>query len=90
MEIGTIIGDKVYFIEYGAEEEQYSDYLPTIQKMMDSFQLDDTNPTLQGSPLSSSSTIEPETQGIPNEPQMQQHQQESPSIDFDISQEQEP
>jgi photosystem II reaction center protein PsbP len=90
MEIGAIIGDKVYFIEYDAEEDQYSDYLPTIQKMMDSFQLDDTNPTSQESPLSSSSTIEPETQGIPNEPQMQQHQQESPSIDFDIPQEQEP
>ena len=63
MEIGTIIGDKVYFIEYAAEEEQYSDYLPTLQKMMDSFRLDDTNPTSQESPLSSSSTIEPGTQG---------------------------
>ena len=31
MEIGTIIGDKVYYIEYIAEEKQYSNYLPTIQ-----------------------------------------------------------
>ena len=88
MEIGTIIGDKVYFIKYGAEEEQYSDYLPTIQKMISSFQLVDSNPTSQESPLSSSSTIEPEAQVTPNEPQMQQ--QQSPSIDFDIPPEQEP
>ena len=89
MEIGTIIGDKVYFITYGAEEDQYSNYLPTIQKMIDSFQSYDSNPTSQESPLSSS-TIEPETQVIPNELQMQQQQQQSPSIDFDIPQEQEP
>ena len=30
MEFGTIIGDKVYFATYEAEEEQYSDYLPTV------------------------------------------------------------
>ncbi len=88
MEIGTIIGDKVYFITYDAVEEQYSDYLPTIQKMISSFQLVDSNPASQESPLSSSTTIEPETQIIPNEPQMQQPRQEqqSPSIDFDIPQ----
>jgi hypothetical protein len=89
MEIGTIIGDKVYFVTYYAEEEQYSNYLPTIEKMIDSFQLGDTNPTLQESPLSSP-TIEPETQVIPNELQTQQQQQQSPSIDFDIPAEQEP
>jgi hypothetical protein len=27
MEIGTIIGDRLYKIEYFAEEEKYSDYL---------------------------------------------------------------
>ena len=31
MEIGTIIGDKVYYIQYIAEEKKYSNYLPTIQ-----------------------------------------------------------
>jgi eukaryotic-like serine/threonine-protein kinase len=75
MEISTIIGNKAYSVTYTAEEKRYSDYLPTIQKMIDSFQLNDTNPTSQESPLSSSSTIEPETQVIPNEPQMQQQQQ---------------
>ena len=39
MEIGTIIGDKVYFVTYFAEEEQYSDYLPTIQKMISSLEM---------------------------------------------------
>jgi hypothetical protein len=39
LEIGTIIGDKVYYIEYIAEAEKYSGYLPTIQMMIDSFEI---------------------------------------------------
>jgi hypothetical protein len=39
MEIGTIIGDKVYYIKYIAEEEKYSNYLPTIQMMINSFEI---------------------------------------------------
>jgi S1-C subfamily serine protease len=39
MEIGTIIGDKVYYIQYIAEENKYSKYLPTIQMMINSFQI---------------------------------------------------
>ena len=39
MEIGTIIGDKVYYIEYIAEEETYTHYLPTIQMMINSFEI---------------------------------------------------
>jgi hypothetical protein len=39
MEIGTIIGDKVYFITYDAEEVQYYDHLPTIQKMIGSLRI---------------------------------------------------
>jgi eukaryotic-like serine/threonine-protein kinase len=39
MEIGTIIGDKVYYIEYIAEEERYTNYLPTIQMMINSFEI---------------------------------------------------
>ena len=31
MEIGTIIGDRIYFIEYIAEEDKYSNYLPTVE-----------------------------------------------------------
>jgi hypothetical protein len=43
MEFGTIIGDKVYFATYEAEEEQYSDYLPTVQKMIDSLKINASN-----------------------------------------------
>jgi S1-C subfamily serine protease len=39
MEIGTIIGDRVYFINYVAEEEKYSNYLPNIQRMINSLQI---------------------------------------------------
>jgi hypothetical protein len=30
MEVGTIIGDKVYIIQYIADAPSYSDYLPTV------------------------------------------------------------
>jgi hypothetical protein len=40
MEIGTIIGDKLYLLSYEAEDEkQFSEYLPIIQKMIDSFRI---------------------------------------------------
>ena len=39
IEIGTIIGDRIYYIEYIAEEKQYSNYLPTIQMMINSLQI---------------------------------------------------
>jgi hypothetical protein len=35
MEIGTIIGDKAYSVQYIADAPKYSDYLPTVQKMID-------------------------------------------------------
>ena len=38
MQIWTVKGDKAYLITYKAEPGQYSKYLPTIQKMVDSFQ----------------------------------------------------
>jgi serine/threonine-protein kinase len=38
MQIWTVSGDKAYLITYKAEPGQYSKYLPTIQKMIDSFQ----------------------------------------------------
>jgi PsbP-like protein len=37
MEIGAVTGKEVYAVTYTAEEEQYSHYLPTVQKMIDSF-----------------------------------------------------
>src|SRR5919112_349154 len=39
MEIGTIVGDRIYFIRYNAQEKQYSNYLPTIQMMINSLQI---------------------------------------------------
>jgi hypothetical protein len=36
MEIRTIIGDKAYSVEYIADAARYTDYLPTVQKMIDS------------------------------------------------------
>jgi hypothetical protein len=51
LQIWTIKGDKVYYITYRAELGRYSDdYLQTIQKMIDSFEISDfllyENPTL--------------------------------------------
>ena len=39
MDIGTIIEDKVYSIRYAAEKEQYSNYLPVVQKMINSLNI---------------------------------------------------
>ena len=39
MDIWTIKDDRVYVINYIVETEKYSSYLPTIQKMVDSFEI---------------------------------------------------
>ena len=39
METGTIISGRGYYIQYFAESAKYSNYLPTIQTMIDSFTL---------------------------------------------------
>jgi hypothetical protein len=36
MEVGTIIGDKAYSVQYIVDASRYSDYLQTVQKMIDS------------------------------------------------------
>jgi hypothetical protein len=36
MDGGTIIGDKAYSVQYIADAPRYTDYLPTVQKMIDS------------------------------------------------------
>jgi hypothetical protein len=38
-ETGTIIGDKAYSVQYIAHASRYSDYLPIVQKMIDSMQI---------------------------------------------------
>lgn len=39
MEIGTIIGNKGYFVDYIAASSKFSDYLPIIQEMINSFEV---------------------------------------------------
>ena len=39
MEIGTIIGDKAYSLQYIADAPKFSGYLPAVQKMIDSLQI---------------------------------------------------
>ena len=39
MLVMAIKGDRVYLISYTAEPEKYSYYLPTVQKMIDSFEI---------------------------------------------------
>jgi hypothetical protein len=39
MEIGTIIGDQVYIIQYIVDAPRYSDYLQNVQKMIDLLQI---------------------------------------------------
>ena len=40
MQVYTIIGNKVYLITFTAQEALFSNYLPTIRKMIDSFEID--------------------------------------------------
>ncbi len=39
-EIGTLIGHHAYYVTYSAEVSRYSVYLPLIQRMIDSLQID--------------------------------------------------
>jgi hypothetical protein len=54
MDIGTIIEDKVYFLSYVVQREQYLDYLPTVQKMIDSLKITTSNNGLDTEAPSSS------------------------------------
>jgi hypothetical protein len=38
MQVLSIKEDKIYLLTYSAEKRKYSDYLPTIEKMIDSFE----------------------------------------------------
>jgi hypothetical protein len=42
MEVGTIIGDEAYSVQYIVDAPRYSDYLPTVQKMIDSLVIKNT------------------------------------------------
>jgi hypothetical protein len=45
MLVWTVKSDKVYIISYNAEAARYSTYLPTIQKMIDSFEITNSTTT---------------------------------------------
>jgi hypothetical protein len=45
MLVWTVKSDKVYIISYNAEAARYSTYLPTIQKMIDSFEMTNSTTT---------------------------------------------
>jgi len=40
MDIGVTNGDKVFVLSYLADQAKFSFYLPTIQKMIDSFEIE--------------------------------------------------
>jgi hypothetical protein len=42
MQVLSIKEDKVYLITYTAQASRYDHYLPTIQKMIDSFRIEDS------------------------------------------------
>jgi tetratricopeptide (TPR) repeat protein len=51
MEVGTIIGNKAYYVQYIADAPRYSDYLPVLQNMINSLQITSYPvPTLSQSP----------------------------------------
>jgi hypothetical protein len=39
MQVWTIKGDKAYHITYAADADRYPDYLPSVQKMIGSFEI---------------------------------------------------
>jgi hypothetical protein len=45
IEMGTIIGDKVFKVNYYAPQSEFSDFLPIIKKMIDSFEIYNTAPS---------------------------------------------
>jgi hypothetical protein len=60
MEIGTINGDKAYSVEYIADAPRYTDYLPTVQKMIDSLVIKKSLGTGIGSITDNSTNLYPD------------------------------
>ena len=42
MEVGTVIGNRAYYMQFIANGSMYSEYLPSVQKMMNSLQINAT------------------------------------------------
>jgi hypothetical protein len=60
MEIGTIIGDKAYSVQYIADAPRYADYLSTAQKMIDSLAIGKSLGTDIGSKPDNSTNLHPD------------------------------
>ncbi len=60
METGTIIGNKAYSVQYIADAPKYSDYLPIIQKMIDSLVIKRSLGTGSGSITDNSTNLHPD------------------------------
>ena len=60
MEVGTIIGDKAYIIQYIADAPRYTDYLPTVQKMIDSLVIKNSTETGIGTMPDNSTNLYPD------------------------------
>ena len=60
MEIGTIIGDKAYVVQYIADAVKYSDYLPTVQKMIGSLMIKNSTETGIGTMPDNSTNLYPD------------------------------
>jgi hypothetical protein len=43
MEIGTIIGDRVFYIIYDGKESLFDNYIPIVKTMIDSFEVTTAN-----------------------------------------------
>ena len=60
MEIGTIIGDKAYSVQYIADAPRYADYLPTAQKMISSLVIKNSTETDIGTMTDNSTNLHPD------------------------------
>ena len=56
---GTIIDDKAYSVQYIADAPKYSDYLPILQKMIDSLVIKNSKQTGIGTMSNNSTKIHP-------------------------------
>jgi hypothetical protein len=60
MEVGTIIGDKAYSVQYIADAPRYTDYLPTVQKMIGSLMIKNSTETGIGTMPDNSTNLYPD------------------------------
>jgi hypothetical protein len=60
MEVGTIIGDRAYSVQYIADAPRYADYLPTVQKMIGSLVIKNSTEVGIGTMPDNSTNLHPD------------------------------